>query len=185
MQCQEIQERFVELLYDESGTPAASPELLAHMQSCAACRKELEGLKGLQSMLKTWQDEPPLRPVAVPRRESAGSLMHWPVWRFARYAAIAVLVMLAVLGLTNADIRWDKSGFAFRTSLLPGPAPKLLSAPDYYTKEEVGEIMQNYLNYSQDLNYQMIQRALKYVDEARSTDITYFKSKLMENRPKH
>jgi hypothetical protein len=185
MKCQEIQERFVELLYNESGTPAAGPELAAHVESCAACRKELEELRGLQSMLKTWPDEPPLRPVAVPRRASARPLVRWPLWRFARYAAVAALFVMAVLGLANADIRWDKSGFSFRTGLLSRPEPRPSFASDYYTKEEVSEIMQHFLKDSRDLNYQMIQRALEYVDEARSVDISYFKNKLKENRPKN
>jgi hypothetical protein len=185
MRCEEIQERFVELLYNEAGTPPAGPDLLAHLNSCAACRKELADLKGLQTMLKTWQDEPPLRPVTVPRRQPARARIAWPLWSFARYAAIAALVALAFLGLANAQIEWNREGFSFRTSLLSGPTPQSPPASDYYTKEEVRQIMNHFMNNSQELNYQMIQQALEYVDQARSTDISFFKSKLKESRPKN
>ena len=39
MRCDEIKERFVDLLYHEQGTPSASPELQAHFRSCPNCQK--------------------------------------------------------------------------------------------------------------------------------------------------
>ena len=61
MRCEEIQERLVELLYSELGTPAASAELRGHVNSCPACQRELQELETVRSALKSWKDEPPLR----------------------------------------------------------------------------------------------------------------------------
>jgi predicted anti-sigma-YlaC factor YlaD len=63
MRCQEIQERFVDLLYQEPGTPSAGKELQEHLKNCPACQKELDGLQSVQTALKAWQDEPPLRAI--------------------------------------------------------------------------------------------------------------------------
>ncbi len=181
MRCNEIQERFVDLLYQEQGTPSASPELLAHVRSCPGCQKELAEFKELQATLKVWHDEPPLRPVRVPRAESSASRFGVPFWRVVRYAAVAALVTLAFLGLSNAQVTWDENGFAFRTSLF-APAAQ----PDYSpTREEMKTYIERAMAAYDNYNFQMMQRVLDTVDQERAIDYRSITRQIKENRSKY
>ena len=123
MRCEEIQERLVELLYNEVGTPPASAELRGHVNSCPACQKELQELESVRSVLKSWKDEAPLRTVAgmgatakvVPIRT------RFSILKVAKYGAVAAMVLLAFMAVSNAEVSWDKNGFRFRTHLLTSP----------------------------------------------------------------
>ncbi len=181
MRCNEIQERFVDLLYQEQGTPSASPELQAHIRSCPACQKELAEFKELQTALRIWHDEPPLRPVTVPRAQSSPIRLRIPFWRVVRYAAVAALVTLAFLGLSNAQVNWDKNGFALKTSLL-APAAQ---ATNSYTKEEVKTIIDRVMADYQDYNFQMMQRILDTVDQERANDYRSITRQIKGNRSKN
>ncbi len=185
MQCNEIRERFVDLLYDEKGTPSASPELRDHLRICASCQQELAELKDLQVTLKVWKDERPIRPVVIPHAEPADRRMRFPVWNALRYAAIAALVTLAFLGISNADIRWDQNGFSFRTSLLPKTAAKPLPAPDYYTKEQMLEVVNRSTADSQAFNLMMMQRMMETMEQENGADLRYVSNKLKESRTKN
>ncbi len=181
MQCHEIQERFVDLLYDERGAPPADPELQEHVRSCPACQKELAGLRGLHELLRVWQDEQPLRPVAVPHGEPARNRFRLPIWPVLRYATVTVLAALAFLGLANADIRWDNNGFSFKTALFSSPPP----APDTYTREEILAIARRTLDQSQDSTLLLMQQMMATIDQDRRDDIRFVTSKLRENRNKN
>jgi hypothetical protein len=176
MQCNEIKERFIELLYQEPGTPSASPELQAHISSCPACQKELAGLKELQATLKLWKDEPPLRPTVIPRPEPVFGRILFPLWKVVRYSAIAALVTLAFLGLSNAQIRWDKDGFSFRTSL----RPQAVQA-NSYTKEEMKGILENVMYISREDNLQMIKYMLNTLDMEQATEIRAIARQIKDN----
>jgi len=181
MRCDEIQEHYVELLYQEQGTPTASPEVQEHIRGCAACRKELADLKSLQATLAVWQDEPPLRPVAVPHSPARSGRFRIPLWSAFRYAAIAALVTLAFLGLSNAQMQWNRNGFSFRTSLR-APAPL---AANYYTKEEVETILFRAMNDSEQSNFQMMLRMLDTIDQERASDIHILTRQIKESRNKN
>ncbi len=185
MRCTEIQEKFVDLLYREDGTPSAGPELTAHLRSCPDCQKELAELQELRSTLKTWKDEPPLRPFRMPHTEPIRAVNRFPLWRLARYAAFAMLITLAFLGISNADIRWDKQGFSFRTSLFAKAAPTAQPSSDYYTKEEVREMFKRVIDDSQGFTFQMMQRVMDTQDQLRMTDLRFISSKLKDNRGKN
>jgi hypothetical protein len=182
MKCDEIQERFVDLLYHEKGTPSADPQLQAHLLACADCRKELAGLRAVQSKLKTWQDEPPLRPTRVPRSEPMRERFQFSLWRMARYAAVAMVVTLAFLGLSNAEIRWDSKGFLFRTSLLSKAAPALQQG---YSQEETRAIITRAMSDSQEYTIQMIQRAMESQEQLWMRDLRFVNNKIKDNRGKN
>ncbi len=185
MRCNEIQDQFVDLLYHEKGTPSPSPELAAHLRSCPDCQKELAELQELQSTLSVWKDEPPLRPFRMPANEPIRQGFHLPVWRLARYAAFAMLITLAFLGISNAEIRWDSQGFSFRTSLFSKAATSAQLASDYYTKEEVREMFRRVADDSQGFTRQMAQRVMDTQDQLRMTDLRLVSSKFKENRGKN
>jgi len=180
MQCNEIKERFVDLLYSEQGTPSADPELQEHVRSCPACQKELAELKELQVTLRMWKDEPPLRPTIIPRPEPAFGRILFPFWKVVRYAAIAALITLAFLGLSNAQIRWDKDGFSFRTSL----RSQAVQA-DSYTKEEMEGILKKVMVISGEDSFQMMQYMLNTLDAARATELRAITRQIKESRSRN
>lgn len=169
MRCEEIQERFIDLLYHKRGAETANPELQAHLSSCPRCRKELDGLEQVRETLKQWQDEAPLRPVLVPRADRARRRLM--PWNILQYAATAALVVLAFLALANAEISWNNQGFTFKTHLTSGRS----SNSDYYTKAELRDILKQVLDDSESrsiqTNYEMIQRMMDTVEQERWQDL--------------
>ncbi len=182
MRCDEIQEQFVDLLYDEKGTPSPGQELLEHLRSCSACQSELAGLKELQATLKVWQDEPPLRHAELPRRAAARHSW-FPIWNFARYAAVAVLLALAFLSLSNAQIKWDKDGFAFRTSLFS--RTQETPAGEFYTKDEVNAALIRVLNISQDACHEEILQGMSTQDADWAGQLRAVTQQIRQNRSRN
>jgi hypothetical protein len=136
MRCEDIQERLVELLYNELGTPPASAELRGHVDSCPACQKELQELETVRTVLKSWKDEVPLR-TAAGIRATATVLpfqSRFRILKIAKYGAVAAMLLLAFMALSNAEMSWDKNGFRFRTYLLTSPV-----LAHSYTKAEIDE----------------------------------------------
>ncbi len=185
MRCDEIQERFVDLLYNERGTPPASPELRAHIDSCPVCRKELDGLRKVRTDLKMWEDEPLPAPVVIPtaaRSRRAPGFVLWPV---LRYAGVAALLAVAFLALSNAEITWNKQGFSFH-------AHGFTARPtddDYYTKAEVRNILKRVLDDSEsrmtELNYQMIQQMRDTVEQEHLQELRYVRDRITRERSKN
>ena len=119
----------------------------------------------MQRLLKVWQDEPPLRPVTVPWIENRLPRPHLSaLWRVPRYAAVAVLVIIAFLGLSNAEITWGKVGFSYKSHLFR-------PSSDYYSKAEVRDILKRALDDSEsrmtETNYLMMQRLLDTMEQDR------------------
>ncbi len=160
MHCDEIRESFADLLYDDPSE--ASPEVKAHLQTCAECRQELDDLKQTQKYLQGWKDESPLRSVSMARQELKEKRINY--WKLARYGAIAAMVLLCFLALANTELTWTKDGFSFRTSLFR-------RAPDdvSYSKSEVRDLVKRALDDSEmrtnEQNYLMIQKMLDTVEQ--------------------
>jgi hypothetical protein len=176
MRCEEIKERFVDLLYNERGTPPASPELMAHLQSCPACRLELEELRGVQSALRTWKDETPLRSLVFP------STTHRKQWlpgslTLLRYAAIAAMVVAGFLVLSNAEITWNDQGFAFRSHLLGEP-----DRPNYYTRDEVRELLKTVLDDTEsrimETNQDMMRQMWDSIEEEQLQNLNFVRNQI-------
>lgn len=182
MRCDEIRERFVDLLYDEKGTPPASPELRAHLDSCPACRDELRLLRGAQTALRSWTEEAPLRPVLLPLRGGARAPRPAAL-RWLRTASWAAALLLAFLALANAEIRWNKDGFLFRTGLWRQAEPQGAS----YSRDETRDLIKRALEDSEarmmDTNYLMMQRAMDLMDQERYRDLRYIRDLAGRGRP--
>jgi len=179
MRCDEIQERFVDLLYDEPGTPRAGSELRAHLLSCPACRKELDDLKALQSLLKNWEDAPPLRPVTIPRLPETTRRKWFPAqWLSPAYAAAAILVVLVLLFSLNAEVTWNQQGFHYNSHVFG-------RSGDYYTKAQVRDILKRVLDDSEarmtETNYLMMQRLMDTVEQDRQMDLRFVRDSLRDN----
>lgn len=185
MRCDEIRERFVDLLYDELGTPAASPELRAHIDSCPECRKELEGLRVLQDTLRTWKDEASPAPVRIPEFKRRRPAFRFPIFKMLRYAGVAALVTLAFLALSNAELTWNKEGFSFRTHAFS----RQTAQNDFYTKSETRRVMKEALRDSEsfliDYNSQQLNAALDLVDKQMGQEMRYVRGLYSQTRAKN
>jgi len=148
MRCDEIRDQLVELLYDEAGMPAAAPELRAHVQSCPACRKELEDLKQVRVALRSWKDEAPIRPVTLPKLTAKAPLLQFRTRALVRYGAIAAMVVLAFL----AGLRYN--------GRLSG-----------YTNDQVQELVQKAQHDTEARVRDLIKQA-QYDTEARMSEAT-------------
>jgi hypothetical protein len=165
MRCDEIQERLIELLYDEPGMASADFSLREHVNSCAACRKELEELQGTRRILNLWKNENPLNSAEILRAAKASHGAFGTAWQMARIGAIAALVFLGILALANTRLAWNDQGFSFSTRLFSGGN----SPADYYTRAEVREIVRRSLDDSEARMYEtnslMIQEALDTMEK--------------------
>jgi anti-sigma factor RsiW len=130
-------ETLIAYLYDDIDA-ATRATFEAHVSSCAACRAELDGLRGVRQHLAAWA--PPERQGTVDSRQltvdSAGPRLltvnarlpakaSWlpdvPAW--AQVAA-AILIVGVAAGIANLDIRYDANGLSIRTGWSrPSAAP--------------------------------------------------------------
>jgi len=170
MRCDEIQEHFVDLLYNEGGTPPDTQEVRDHLGTCLACRREFEELKQTRKYLQTWKDEAPSRSVQIVTGQES-LLKQRSSWRYLGYAAIAAMALICLLALANTEIRSDKSGFSISTHLFTRtPAER-----DYYTKYESRELIKRALDDSEfrtnELSNLMMQKMLDTVERDRWMDL--------------
>jgi hypothetical protein len=165
MRCDEVRERFVELLYDEAGTPRAGSELKGHILACPECRRELESLKRTRTLLGEWKDEAPDRPFRLPVDEPRRAVPHPNRFRIVRYAAIAAMLVLSFLSVANMEVRWDKNGFAMKTSLFSR------GGEGTYSKAEVRDLVKSVVDDSEartlETNYLMMQNVLEKIEQER------------------
>jgi hypothetical protein len=185
MRCNEIHERLIELLYDERGTPAASPELRAHIDSCPECRKELEELRSVQGALRAWEDEPQLRPIRIPAAEQSRRASRFSPIPMLGFALKAAVVVLAFLALANAEFTRNREGFSFRTHAFSRELPR----SDYSTKAEMLSMLKQYFRdseaYMREENAQQLNSALDLVDKQMGQQMRYVQSHYALDRAKN
>jgi len=185
MRCDEIRERLVDLLYDERGTPAASPELRAHVDSCPDCRKELEELRSVQGALRTWEEEPPLRPICIPAAEHSARVPWFSPLRVLGFAAKAAVVVLAFLALSNAEFTRNRDGFTFKTHAFSRNLP----GSEYATRAETLKVVKQALReseaYMREENAQQLNAALDLVDRQMGQEMSYLRSHYNLDRAKN
>jgi len=161
MRCDEIRESFVDLLYDEESE--ANVAVRSHLQTCLECRREFEELKQTREYLQEWKDESPLRSISVARQESR--LRRTNYGKYLRYGAVAAMLFLCLLAVSNAELSWTQNGFSFRTSLFR----RTPAQTEYYTKNEVRDLMKRALDDSEtrtnETNYLMLQKMLDTVEQ--------------------
>ncbi len=185
MRCDEIKERFVDLLYQERGTPPASPELKAHIDSCPSCRKELDELTRLRGVLRGWEDEQPLRPVWIPQVQPSVAAPRFSFFKVVRYAGLAALVMLAFLALSNAEFTRTSDGFTFKTHAFSREQPQ----KDYITKPEMMRIVKEAVRdseaYMNEDTRQRLNAALDLVDRQMGQELQYIRSRYSQSKTRN
>ena len=129
MDCDAIRDDMLDVLYGEGGDGAAR-RVEAHHAVCAECRGEMAALRRLRGQLAHWPVPEALRPapavVAAPRR--------WPVGLAA--AAGLIVALGAALGLSGAEMRYERAGLSIRLGRRPAPE----STPDTGTRAELATL---------------------------------------------
>jgi hypothetical protein len=175
MRCNEVQERFIDLLYSEKGTPSASPELQGHINSCPDCRRELEELRNVREVLVRWEDEEPVRPLPALGRKRAEEPRPRAFWNILKYAAVAVMAVLSILAISNAEYTSNERGTSIKTHLFRDSAAR----SEVYSKAEVRDLLKQVMDESELRNgqttYRMIQVMMDTLEEERSQDLMYVK----------
>jgi anti-sigma factor RsiW len=98
MKCQQIREQMPDLA---AGLNTASPEMEAHLHTCAKCTEELAGVRQTMAMLDEWQ-VPELSPYfdtrlnARLREEMAKPASGWMHWFQRPLLAVALGLLMAV-----------------------------------------------------------------------------------------
>ncbi len=180
MRCDEIQEGFIDLVYDEAGNSQTGTELREHLRTCSNCRKELDELKKTREYLQLWKDESPLKNLATAGLEA---FRPRPVRRLSwRYAAIAAMALITLLALANTQISLNKDGFSFSARLFPGRQVER----DYYTKAEFRNIVKRALDDSEyrtsETNFLMMQKMLDTVEQDRLMDLRFIRGQFAKNK---
>ena len=113
----------VAYLYDEA-TPAARDAIETHLAACAACRQELDDLRGVRRRLAAWAPPEPDLGFRIVRDTRAPA--RWSGWRAPAWglglAAAATLVLAAAAAVTNLEVRYDAQGLTVRTGWRASPA---------------------------------------------------------------
>ena len=118
-------EQLVSYLYDDL-PDAERAAFDRHLRDCAACRVELNALRGVRADLISWSPPQPdfgfrvvREPKVVPMRQS------WRGWLSpaAGLAAAAVLVLAAASALARVEVRSGPDGFTVRTGWSAASAP--------------------------------------------------------------
>lgn len=119
MHCDECKQQLLELIYEEGVRPRRKLELLDHVDSCPMCHEEYTTLLESRALLQEWPDEDVSWSLRVdPNYQTSSPLRRWfpvgawlqPSWPAARAALAGLLVLVAVLALTQSRITWDEGG---------------------------------------------------------------------------
>jgi hypothetical protein len=123
-------EHLVGFLYDEV-TPAERAAIEAHLAACAACRREVEELRGVRGHLAGWTPPEPELGFRIVR--DAPPRARWTGWRAPAWgfglAAAATLVLAAAAAVAHLEVRYDAQGVTVRTGWrAPAAEPVPLTA---------------------------------------------------------
>ena len=104
-----------------------------HLAGCAACRAEIESLRGLRVQLAEWTPPDEVLGFRVVRGSAAPAAAPRVWWRAPAWglAAAAVLVLAAATAIARVEVRYDADGLVVRTGWgdgLAAPAPAHLPA---------------------------------------------------------
>jgi hypothetical protein len=105
------------LLYDDEGSPDERAALADHVATCGSCAHVVGSLDATRGMLGAWHA--PRLPLGFALvREARPSVARQFLWR-GGLAAAAVLVLAAATSLARVEVKYDATGFSFRTGVSP------------------------------------------------------------------
>ena len=111
-------EQLVSYLYDDLGD-ADRAAFDAHLRSCAACREELNALRGVRADLISWSPPQPDFGFRVVREPKVLPMpaRSWRAWYSpaAGLAAAAVLVLAAASAIAHVEVHRGPDGITVRT----------------------------------------------------------------------
>jgi predicted anti-sigma-YlaC factor YlaD len=128
MKCNETREVMPDLA---AGLTAVTPEVKAHLDSCAECAGKLEAFRQTMSLLDEWQAPEPspyfdVRMRARLREESAKRTAGWMRW--LRKPVLAASFALVVVGVSLVRMNSGERGTSTATPLV-AVGPQALAEP--------------------------------------------------------
>lgn len=125
MDCESLRNDRLDVLYGE-----AAPETFArvedHLESCAACREEMNALRALRRSLASWRLPERARP-----RRGREVLYHLAA------AAGILLALGGALGLSGAELRFEKGPVSLRLGRGGSDPTALLAAQELRQRAEI------------------------------------------------
>jgi hypothetical protein len=161
MKCKFSKELLIGYFYQEI-EPNEKEIVEAHLVTCPACNKELEGLTGTTKVLRVWPDEEPQTNLVFEPGKSSfwGSrLQRWPSsprWRrLAVGVAAGAAVALVLLALFNFEASYSQGNFYVKIRLVPRTSNESISTQDPLlapvTRRELAEWQQQSLRLVQEM----------------------------------
>lgn len=132
--CEE-KDTLIAFLYDEVD-PSDRERVEAHLAGCAACRDEVESLRGVRATLADWAPSTRalgFRLVQTDPAEARQRRWWWPLPAWAQ-AAAAVLILGVAAGLANLDVTMGSGGVNVRTGWRRQPAAPATMATEGPTR---------------------------------------------------
>ncbi|MBI4455052.1 MAG: hypothetical protein HY644_04045 [Acidobacteria bacterium] len=135
MYCQQCRQQLLELVYEEGIRPRRRLELLDHVDSCPMCHEEYTELLESRALLQEWPDEELSWGLCINlnyqtsplRRWFAAALWSWLRWPVFRGATAALLLLVAVLAITQSEFFWNEGGLTVRAHLWKGNGNVVMS----------------------------------------------------------
>ena len=134
MSCENFRDGLVSALYDDDADAATQHRFRSHAEACAACREELEALRGVRASLGTWQ---------LPVRPSTIVMRHWqqPRWAWTLAAAASLVIALgASLRLSGARVHFEAGPLSFAVGQDPHAVEELIAESDARHRAELREL---------------------------------------------
>jgi anti-sigma factor RsiW len=147
MNCKLIQDELPELALEHS---PASPELEAHLRTCAECSRTLESLKATMSLLDEWQAPEPspywdVRFQARLREEQNKAARGWLSWlRRPALSLAAALCLVTGVGLYQVTRFMEQGNKTDPTIAFRAPAPTGTAVADLLYLSEHQDLLQNF-----------------------------------------
>jgi len=183
MKCDEIKEKFMELIYGEI-SPEDKKKVQAHLRRCKDCKKEFMELKNTSAVLQKWEiPEPNMNLVFVrektplfARLKESLPVLNFNFKKFGMAFGGTFAGILILLSLVNFEVTKTSEGFSVKMALFgteqPAVDEKLLIQEMTKVQQETLQLFTRMLNErekAQKREYQMTMAQLANALESRRT----------------
>jgi len=196
MKCNEIKEKFMDLIYDEI-SPEDKRKVQYHIRRCKACKKEFMELKNTSAVLQKWEiPEPNMNLVFVQEKSSlldrikeSLKILDLDFRKFGIAFGGAAIGLFLILSLFNFEVTKTSEGFSVKMGVLgkdkPAVDDKVLLQEMTKVQRETIALFTRILEEreeTQDRDYQATFAELaRTLENRRNVQFTQLESALIES----